>query len=90
MNVLEDLLAALPLRGEARDGPHLDLYAGVKLLPPHVPHAVTRRGHGPVLRKNAQVHLLHAGVYTHTHTNELHHQNGLLYNLQIRQKASIH
>lgn len=53
-NVLKDLLAALPLCGEACDGPHLDLYTGVKLLSPHVPHTVTGRGHGPVLQEKAQ------------------------------------
>lgn len=35
---------ALALGGEARDGPHLDFNACVKLLIPHVPHALDRGG----------------------------------------------
>lgn len=47
---LENVFATLALRGEAGDGPHLDFYAGVELLAPHVPHAVTGRGHCAVLK----------------------------------------
>lgn len=59
---LEDFLSALPLGGEAGDGPHLDLHSGVELLPPHVPHAVAGRGHRAVLQRQ------HALVPTAVHT----------------------
>lgn len=48
-NLLEEQFGALPLGGEAGDGPHLDLDAGVELLVPHVPHALDGRGYRLVL-----------------------------------------
>lgn len=58
MNSLKDLFSALPLGGKAGDGPHLDLHSGVKLLPPHVPHAVAGCGHRAVLQRQCRVDLL--------------------------------
>ena len=74
MNSLEDLFPALPLGGEAGDGPHLDLHSGVKLLPPHVPHPVARCGHGAVLQRQCRVDLLGLAV-TQTHTVHGHIDN---------------
>lgn len=58
VNSLEDFFSALPLGGEAGDGPHLDLHSGVKLLPPHVPHPVAGCGHCAVLERQCRVDLL--------------------------------
>lgn len=58
---LQDLLSALPLGGKAGDGPHLDLHPGVELLPPHVPHAVTGRGHCAVLKGQHSIDLRWSG-----------------------------
>ena len=69
--LLEDLLPALPLGGEAGDGPHLDLHSSVELLPPHVPHSVAGGGHCTVLQQQHTGYLLHwvcAHKRAHTHT----------------------
>ncbi len=47
--LLEDLFSALSLCGEAGDGPHLDLHAGVELFPSHVPNSMTGCGYSAVL-----------------------------------------
>lgn len=48
---LEQVLATLFLRSEAGHGPDLDLYAGVELLPSHVPHTLIGRSYSFILRR---------------------------------------
>ena len=50
---LEQVLPTLFLWGEASHGPDLDLDASVELLPSHVPHALVRRGHRFILRRES-------------------------------------
>lgn len=50
-SLLEQVLATLFLWSEAGHSPDLDLYAGVELLAPHVPHALIGRRHCFILRR---------------------------------------
>ena len=57
-DLLQQEFSALPLGGEAGDGPHFDLDARVELLVPHVPDSLDRCGYCFVLQEKRQAGLV--------------------------------